>query len=200
MQCIKSLHISLGTIGESPRTLPTPLGVLLLTWNQAFYRYASFDFNDLEQCLTKNMPLIEQYRNRDIYSYNRNDDDSITKLFAEMLNALKTERGKSPVAVAKALHLLAPNFFPLWDIEIARGHECLWSQSSEAASKYLCFMKKSQTQIEEILTSYGGLQPQDRQTALTAICKNCSSNLPFIKSILKIIDEYNYAKYTKNWI
>ena len=183
-----------------PKDITDGLGVLLLTWNQAFYRYASFDFNDLEQCLTKNMPIIEQYRNRDISSYSNVDNDAITKLFGEMLHALKTEKGKSPVAVAKALHLLAPNFFPLWDIEIARAYRCLWSHSSEAASKYLRFMEKSQIQIKEILKSYIDLKPQERQNALTAICKDCSSNLPFVKSILKIIDEYNYSKYTKEWI
>jgi hypothetical protein len=31
-----------------------------------------------------------------------------------------------------------------------------------------------------------------------AICQDASPNLPFAKSLLKIIDEYNYA-FTKYW-
>jgi hypothetical protein len=47
--------------------------------------------------------------------------DENKSLFNDFLEALKTpprndkKERKSPVAVAKALHLLAPHFFPLWD-------------------------------------------------------------------------------------
>ena len=186
-----------------PKDITDALGVLLLTWNQAFYRYASFDFEELEKCLSRNMAKIERYRDRDIFSYSLNDDSSIVKLFNEMLDALKTERGKSPVAVAKALHLLAPNFFPLWDVQIAKSYHILWYDSSEAASKYLILMRLTQAQTEDVVKSYtefSGLSIEEKRTALIDICNSCSSNLPFQKSILKIIDEYNYAKYTKNWI
>jgi hypothetical protein len=64
-------------------------------------------------------------------------------------------------------------------------------------------MKKTQVQVEEILKSYTELAvlPLDEKRAtMSDICKSCSSNLPFQKSILKIIDEYNYAKFTKGWI
>ncbi len=188
-----------------PEDIADALGVLLLTWNQAFYRYGGFDSDDLESCLKKNSALIQQYRNRDIFTYAPNDDSPISKLFNEMLIALKTDRGKSPVAVAKALHLLAPNFFPLWDAKIAEnGYDCYWGAgSSAAAQKYLCLMKKTQVQVEDIVKSYSefGVLPLDEKRAtLVDICKSCSNNLPFQKSILKIIDEHNYAKYTKGWI
>jgi len=32
-----------------PSDMADGLGVLLLTWNQSFYRYGSFDFNKLEK-------------------------------------------------------------------------------------------------------------------------------------------------------
>lgn len=186
-----------------PEDIADGLGVLLLTWNQAFYRYGSFDFDSLDACLSKNRVLLEQYRKRDIFSYSHQDNDSIAKLFFEMLNALKNEKGKSPVAVAKALHLLAPNFFPLWDVEIARSYNCHWKDSSEAALKYLSLMEKTQTQIEDIIKSYtefSDLGLEEKREALSTMCKDLSQNLPFQKTILKIIDEYNYAKYTKKWI
>jgi hypothetical protein len=189
-----------------PEDITDALGVLLLTWNQALYRYGSFSSDSLENCLTKNMKEIEGYRQRDIFSYSASDNVSIVKLFNELLEALKTEdKGrKSPVAVAKALHLLAPNFFPLWDVKIAEeGYNCLWGASFEGSDMYLILIQKTQQQIDEIIQSYTGLSGLDlneKKDTLKEICANCSSNLPFKKSIIKIIDEYNYAKFTKKWI
>ena len=43
----------------APTDVTDGLGVLLLTWNQAFYRYGNFDFNKLEQCIVINTKKIE---------------------------------------------------------------------------------------------------------------------------------------------
>jgi hypothetical protein len=103
------------------REMADALGVLLLTWNQAFYRYGLLDFSALEDCITRNQNELDSFRDRDILSYTLFDDDAINKLYEQFLKALqivgngKMVGRKSPVAVAKALHLLAPAFFPLWD-------------------------------------------------------------------------------------
>ncbi len=51
------------------------MGILLLTWNQAFYRYGSFDFGRLEDVLQANMDVIEKYRirNRRLCIYARDE-------------------------------------------------------------------------------------------------------------------------------
>ncbi len=46
---------------------------------------------------------------------------------------------RSPVSVAKALHLLTPGFFPLWDDKIARGYYCHCSR--DPSGQYIQFMK-----------------------------------------------------------
>lgn len=159
------------------------LGVLLLTWNQALYRYGSFDFDELEKCITDNMSLIERYRTRSILEYSSSDDKDIMHLFQEFLTALKISNGKiagtrSPVATAKALHLLAPDYFPLWDDKIASAYGCKYSDNPMA--KYLAFMRLNKQLVET-------LQPvMDGQISG--------------KTLLKLIDEYNYAKYTKGWV
>jgi len=155
-----------------PRDITDGLGVLLLTWNQAFYRYGSFDFNSLEKCLTKNMDSFQQFRKRDIFSYNNKDNDIIGVLFADLLEALQNEKGRSPVAVSKALHLLAPSFFPLWDNKIAQAYNCYWSSSNEAALKYIFFMRKTQQLAGDILKSYASSEVQDRQKPWKVSVKN----------------------------
>jgi len=95
----------------SPSDIADSLGVLLLTWNQAFYRYGRFDFDSLELCIMKNQSVLDAYRHRDILSYSSTDVPQIARLFEQFLDALQicegSSRGRqSPVSVAKALHLL----------------------------------------------------------------------------------------------
>lgn len=165
-----------------PRDMADGMGVLLLTWNQAFYRYGSFDFALLEEALRANMAVIEGLRPRDIQSLVEADEPSIKRLFLAFLDALRIKEGKkkdckSPVAVAKALHLLAPSFLPIWDDRIARAYACHYNPHPDR--KYLAFayeMKALAQQLQEYV-------PPD-----------CG------RTFLKLIDEFNYAKHTKNWI
>lgn len=164
------------------RKMTDALGVLLLTWNQACYRYGSFSFDELELCLSKNWAAILSFRKKNILSSSGSDFNDATSLFDEFLEALKIAEGKSkgnrsPVAVAKALHLLAPSFFPLWDDKIARGYRCHYTKNP--ANKYQRFCDKMKIMAQ-------------------ALDKN--DNLPTDVTILKLIDEYNFAKYTKKWI
>ena len=164
-----------------PREMADSLGVLLLTWNQAFYRYGLFDFDALEQCISQNYTLLDGYRKRNILSYSSADDESIGSLFEQFLSALeicegKKARAKSPVAAAKGLHLLAPGFFPVWDDRIARRYDCHYA--SDPKGKYLVFTAK----IKQVAEKLGSIDTQATG-----------------KTLIKLINEYNYAKYTKAW-
>ena len=111
----------------------------------------------------------------------RSDEEDIKNLFNKFLDALQIASGKSkgrksPVSVAKALHLLAPNFFPLWDDKIARAYNCYYSNSPD--EKYYLFCKKMRIMTEKV--------------------KDCIPDSK--KPLLKRIDEYNFAKYTQVWI
>jgi hypothetical protein len=117
----------------NPAEMANGLGVLLMTWNQAFYRYGPFNYDALERCIRKNLRLLKAYRRRDMLSLSKKDEAKMKRLFRDFLRALKICEGKmrgrkSPVAVAKALHLLAPKFFALWDDKIARAYNCFLQQ------------------------------------------------------------------------
>ena len=164
-----------------PSDMADGLGVLLLTWNQAFYRYGIFDFDKLEKCITDNLRKIESFRGKDIFTLSKSDEDDIKHLFTKFLGALQIDSGriqgrKSPVAVTKALHLLAPNFFPLWDDKIARAYGCYYNENP--AEKYVLFCKITKT-IADKVKNY--ILRSDR-------------------TLTKLIDEYNYSKYTQGWI
>ena len=164
-----------------PPEMADALGVLLLVWNNAFYRYGMFDFAELETALRKNMSKLKAYRLRNILSFSDEDDKRVEELFYSFLDALKIADGKkkgmrSPVSVAKALHLLAPEFFPLWDDKIAKAYGCDYRDNP--AGKYLLFMEISRKMVQDLRDS-----ADTRGT-----------------TFLKMIDEYNYAKFTKRWI
>lgn len=164
-----------------PAEMADSLGVLLLTWNQAFYRYGPFDYRKLERAIELNIGALKSFRKRDILSYSSRDDREVRRLFRIFLNALQISRGsqkgnRSPVAVAKGLHLLAPAFFPLWDDKIARAYDCYYSKNP--AQKYVEFVRISNRIARELANL---LPPHPR---------------PFTKRF----DEYNYARFTKSWI
>ena len=130
-----------------PAEMADSLGVLLLTWNHAHYRFGSFDFSKLECCIEKNFTILEGYRVRTILQYTADDEPLTKALFEEFLVALAIAEGRSngkrsPVAVAKALHLLAPGYFALWDKAIALAYACDYSRM--AADQYIAFMRLSQ--------------------------------------------------------
>lgn len=161
-----------------PPDMADALGVLLLTWNQAWYRYGSFDFDTLEECIAANFTTLQRMRSRTIFTLTGDDEDDIATLFARFLKALvRTDLpGASPVATAKALHLLAPGFLPLWDAKIAQHYRCTYYSEPEVSYMRFCRIMK------------------DMAEAVKDYCN------PGPKTLLKVIDEYNYARYTnKDW-
>ncbi|MFL6674755.1 MAG: hypothetical protein ACJ8LG_15860 [Massilia sp.] len=163
------------------REVADGLGILLLTWNQAFYRYGAFSFEALESCIRRNNQKLDEFRTRTIADFDDRDAPRVKKIFKEFLDCLAIENGakagvSSPVAAAKALHVLAPHFFPLWDNKIARAYNCYYAQNP--ADKYLKFLRVTKEMAASLL-----LQPKQNG-----------------RSALKIVDEYNFARFTRNWV
>ncbi len=174
----------------SPGEMADGLGVLLLTWNSGFYRYGWLDFAALETCIRENLSQLEVYRSRRIETLDDEDESGVLAVFTDFLKALrrhayrKSPEAFSPVSVAKALHVLAPDVFPLWDYEIANAkpYRCYWHSSDRSPAKYWQFMLKVKAEVSPL---------EGRITDLTT-----STGL----SVLKLLDEFNYSKYTKGWI
>ena len=177
------------------------IGLLLMVWNHAFYRYDNFslDFDGLEQFLKKNETVVREFHNRDISTLTKDDEIKVKQLFDDLLEVLRCKEKKSPVAVGKALHLLAPDFFPLWDNKISHAYSCHWGNSEYGSQKYCLFMQKMKSLSERIIQSYADRNNVDFETSKKAVCQEAPNNLPFAKSLLKTIDEYNYA-FVKEWI
>ena len=161
------------------------LSVLLLTWNSAFYRYGTFDAGSLETCIRENRAFINEFRERSITTLVQADHVQSTKLFKAFSAALARAGEKkleTPVGCVKALHLLAPNFFPLWDQYIAPAYSCPFrDEFPEIAYRVFC------DRTREIVISV-----ESQLTQAPATTREWLMSKP----LLKRIDEYNYVTFT----
>lgn len=165
------------------------LGFLLLTWNSAFYRYGLLNYGLIQDSLVRNKDKLEELRNRSILTCLEEEKFDFKKIYGDFLISLRSigkkgsdNEGKisfSPVSVGKALHLLCPSFFPLWDNKIALAYGCKWSSNETSFDDYWKFIKVSKIQARNLERS-----------------KNRPASLETTE-ILKLMDEYNYLHFTK---
>jgi hypothetical protein len=100
------------------------LAVAVAEWlqdlNRQYYRFrpeeAATLVERLKPILRQELDTFLKFRDRSITTLAKIDEAEALRLFG----LFRTECG--PVGAGKALHVLAPNFFPLWDNAIAEGY------------------------------------------------------------------------------
>lgn len=112
----------------------------------------------------------------------------ITRIFKDFIKTGKSRNNY--IGAGKALHIFNPMFFPLWDSSIRHSYGCCENEEG-----YFNFMLRSQKEIFEIRDTYLADFNSD---ALDKLSSKIYAGRP--KPILKLLDEYNYAKYTEGWI
>jgi hypothetical protein len=136
--------------------------------NQQYYRFrparAATLTEDLEPLIREKLEEMLGFRARQIATLSPSDRRVVSDLF----DAFKSKLGST--GAAKALHVLAPRFFPLWDNKIASAH----GASTESGSGYFHFMLMRREDVRRMPT---GLE------------------LPDDLSPLKLLDECDYLKY-----
>lgn len=155
-----------GNITVAARAIAT----LLKSWNKNHYRFnpdkkAHLEA-DVQQLIVAHRSALDAIRGRCITSVTRADRDPVLGVFA----AFEAKLG--PVGSAKALNLIAPSFFPLWDNPISLRYGV-----GLCGYGYVVYMLISKFQVEGL-----------------------NGALPTGLAPLKTIDEFNYCKYTKGWI
>ncbi len=166
-------------IGESSLSVPEAIAVLLETWNAAYYRFRPGDrerlIDDLKELIDAHSGPLAEFRTKTLSAFTRADEPVVYRLF-------RAFRGKlGAVGAAKALHLLAPRFFPLWDTSIAVAYE----MGQMDAKGYLEFMALTRTQVRAL---GGEAAIEDAVKPTTGV------------HALKLLDELNYSRFSKHWI
>jgi len=160
--------------GDAPVSVSEALSVLLQTWNRAYYQYHPVTLEHYEQIdhvLTMHSEWLKTVRERSIDSFSPAAASALEPVFTDFEAVL------GPVGAAKALHLLAPGFLPLWDRAIAVAYGLALGATGTNAPRYTRLALIAKDQAKRI----GG----------TAILG---------RNVLKAIDEYNYCRFTKGWL
>ncbi|HEY0875538.1 MAG TPA: hypothetical protein VGD94_18820 [Vicinamibacterales bacterium] len=163
-------------IADSEHLSPAvAVAALIQSWNFAYYKNVACDAAhvvDLEFALHSIWRKCLAFRERDIASFARVSDGPEVR---QVFNVLERVLGR--VGAPKAMHLIAPNFFPLWDTWIAPAYGFELKAVGQNCETYLAFMEVVQRQAAEV-----------------------RALLPARPDVLKAIDEYNYCRYSKRWI
>ncbi len=153
-----------------PLSLGEALAVLLFTWNKAYYQFRPPDkdhIERLEHLVDRHLRIITTLRGVRLSSRTANAGD-LAPLFEDFELLL------GPVGAAKALHVLAPTLFPIWDRTIANAYRCALTSRGTNATKYLRFMELTAQQCDRLEAS--GDSPAD---------------------LVKALDEWNYVNFTR---
>src|SRR5215211_8690787 len=124
-------------MSKTPLEIPTPTIPELEAAHRTFYRFTPFDsrhFADLERVVTTIQQDLVALRERSLERFSSEDAATVETLFGDF------EKVLGPVGAAKALHLLAPQFFPLWDRAIAKAYTLALRERGKNAERYRRFI------------------------------------------------------------
>jgi hypothetical protein len=149
--------------------------LLVYAWNAPFYR-SPFDYASLEASLRRHWPLLMAFRARHLSPLNDTDQLEIELIFDALTSVLSSGRARAQVSAAKALHVIAPNFFPMWDNSIAYNeYNCPYDEMPGLA--YVVFCVRIQERVASLQADWGSLAAGDWLKQ---------------KPLLKRIDEFNF--------
>jgi len=99
----------------------------------------------------------------------------------------KCAQSEYSAGTSKMLHALLPQFFVMWDNAIAAGYASPMSGHGYAFT----FLPRVLKELEEAIVTYGRKYLATKSEAAAALAK-----LGGDRPLSKLLDEFNYAKYT----
>jgi hypothetical protein len=146
--------------------------LLLCSWNSRSRYTGSLTLGMIEDVLGSTAQTCEAFENRDIVSLTADERPMVADVY-QRFRAVMGQTG-----AAKALGLLYPRFFPLWDTSIGVAYiGRKWQELGTPAEYYLAFMDHCIAQ-----------------------CKTVVDERAFGPDLLKTLDEWNYCAWSRGWL
>lgn len=166
--------VSIALDGNPRVSIAEAIALMLQTWNKQYYQYQggfkTEHFTEIKDLLSSHLAAVLPLRNNQIEMLDPSDQTTISRIFREFELIL------GPVGGAKCLHLLAPQYLPLWDNKIAKMYVGLLRKKGENGPLYWQFMCYASQQAKDLLTA------------------------GFTGNPVKAIDEFNYCHFSREWI
>jgi len=136
-------------------------------------------------------PILKKFEHETIIKVCLSDEvkSSISVIFDKIARCPKIKRFESTGA-SKILHTIIPNLFVMWDEKIRKA--IIGNKERDGRCYAFEFLPKMQKAAEEYLDSYVKENGGNYETATLQISKMADNY-----SLAKLIDEYNYVRYTK---
>jgi hypothetical protein len=166
-------------------------------WGCRLRNYDNLTASALQGCLVKVHPELSDLRNDSIFDF-RLENIEMTERGERLFNGLwhcgsgsTVAANFGPTATSKLLHVMNPDFFPLWDESIRLAY---WKEDDRIIERGrgYCIFADEVSKIAEALRAecerkYGTSDPA------RLISERLKIDLPH--SILKFIDEFNWVTY-----
>lgn len=178
------------------------LGVaaLLVSWNARVYVGKDVSFAEMTGFLETHAEELTRLRGTDLHG--TASEVTCRHLFNGLTPMLmaRSRRGPrawgTPVGVAKALHIIAPRYFPLWDrtIATAAGHS-IPQERSRWAGQYESFALTARRLVGNIVKAAQRMSGAGSTNDALEWLRLRTNNRGLYKTWLKFADEYNYARH-----
>jgi hypothetical protein len=165
---------------------------LLFSFIKGWDRFFQGDADQFKEIYTEVFPAIDKVRKEKIEDIILTNEITveIRRTFDKIANCTGFDRYESTDA-SKILHTLVPNFFIMWDDRIK---EMTVQGGNNGAVYAIKFLPKMQLELREAIETCKKEKGTTREEAIKYICEKCHG-----RTLAKIVDEYNYMKYTKGY-
>jgi hypothetical protein len=143
--------------------------------------------------------MLDKIKNERLETLNLNDNN-VAEIIKNCFKVFSEKKSIGNTGAAKALHLINPKVFMMWDDKIRKAyhtvHPSYRKRKEPIEECYLEFMKISQEIAKNVLekVNYEELW----KNHLSFLDKNFVDAFSFREPITKMIDECNFVKFTKN--
>ena len=157
--------------------------------------------NQLLNNLKSTVPLLNTLRSATLF--NVHFDENRRRMLSNCFNAIAMfgirngDVSNEAVATSKLLHVaINPNLFVMWDGEIQPAYILQRNRRNTGFGYAEIFLQRMQQRLaERAVKQVMAEEGLSRADAIQSFTEHCEKK----NSLAKIIDEYNYAKYTAKW-
>lgn len=162
----------------------------LFNFIKSWDRFFRGDIERFRKIYAEIFPILQEFKNERIEEINLNSEmkTNIRDAFDKIANCTLDDRCESTDA-SKILHTIFPEFFIMWDEKI---RDKLVNGGRNGAVYAFYFLPKMKAELDEAIETCMEENMLTRENAIEYIQEKCDG-----KKIPKIIDEFNYVKFTK---
>lgn len=185
---------------ENPHFVLAGAKTMVLTWNAMYYQWLPTDVKaslekDIMDSYYACKPYLDYFRSKNLAQLSRKDIEKIGDIFY----TFSSKKSIGFTGASKILHLINPNVFMMWDAGIRGAYHKLHREKKHGDREcYIEFMCQSQEIARELLK----ITNEDelwKEHLSFVVDRDFVQAFSFRESILKMLDECNYVKFTRNF-